>query len=114
MNYWEIRREVINRKSCMSGNIFYPDGKLDVEFLWEVATGYNMADDESNIEVEFDIAFDDMRERAKRWTDKDSDFPNNPSHYGWELDGFVFITEYEGAAGCYWWDEFNSYPVCRP
>lgn len=114
MNYWEVKREVIERKRKSQGNIFYPDGKLDVEFLWEVATGYNMADDESDINAEFYDAFDDMVEQAEEWDDRDPDFPYNPYHSGWEPEGYVFIYSYCGEAGRYWFDEFNSYPICRP
>ncbi len=104
----------LRERQAHGTSLFYPKGKLDVKFLYYVAIWYNMADDEFDIEDEFNIAFNDMIERAERWTDKDDDFPNNPSHYGWVLDGYVFITEYEGLAGCYWWDEFYDYPVCRP
>ena len=111
--YRRVMNELKKRKE-QGINLFYPKGELDLQFLYDIATTYNMHEDESNIESEFDMAFDDMIEQAEEWDDRDPDFPYNPYHSGWELNGYVFICSYCGEAGRYWDDEFYDYPVCRP
>ena len=69
-----------------------------------------LSDEESDI-VE-NAFFNIMHTYGEPWSDYDENFPDNPFHERYLVDGKVYITSYSGVAGEYWHTS-DEWPICK-